>query len=39
VQASSGESPALATKLETLEEAQALEKDRLDVVNKQWSAI
>jgi hypothetical protein len=38
VQASSGESPALATKLETLEEAQALEKDRLDVVNKQWSA-
>jgi hypothetical protein len=28
----------LATKLETLEETQALEKYHLDVVNKQWGA-
>ena len=38
VQASSGESSILATKLETIEETQALEKDRLDVANKQLGA-
>ena len=32
------ESTSVASKLETLEEAQALEKDRLDSVNKQWGA-
>ena len=36
VQASSGESSALANRLESIEEHQALEKDQLDVLNKQW---
>jgi hypothetical protein len=38
VQTTSSETSALATKLESLEEHQALEKDCLDVMNKQWSA-
>lgn len=32
------ESTSVTTKLESLEETQALEKDRLDAVNKQWGA-
>ena len=36
VQAATGESSALASKIESIEEHQALEKDHLDVVNKQW---
>jgi len=38
VQTSTGESTALSSKVESLEETQALEKDRLDAVNKQWGA-
>lgn len=38
VQTSTEESTAWATKFESLEETQALEKDRLDSVNKQWGA-
>ena len=37
VQTMSSETSALATKPESLAEHQALEKDCLDVVNKQWS--
>ena len=33
-----GESADFSNKLERLEESQALEKDRLDAVNKQWGA-
>ena len=36
VQTTSGEFSSLAQKLENLEESQALEKDKLEVVNKQW---
>ena len=36
VQATAGKSLALANKLESIEEHQALEKDCLDVANKQW---
>ena len=36
IQTTSGEFSNLAKKLESLEESQALEKDKLDVVNKQW---
>ena len=36
VQASPGDSLSLVNKLESLEENQALEKDRLNAVNKQW---
>jgi hypothetical protein len=32
------ESTSMISKLEVLEESQALEKDRLDAVNKQWGA-
>ena len=35
---SASESSSVVTKLESLEETQALEKDRLDAVNKQWGA-
>ena len=38
VQTTSGETSALASKVESLEEHQALDKNCLDVVNKQWSA-
>lgn len=38
VQTTPGESSILAGKLESLEESQALEKDRLNAVNKQWGA-
>ena len=36
VQATTGDSSALVSKIESIEEHQSLEKDRLDVVNKQW---
>ena len=36
MQAAAGESLALPNKLESIEEHQALEKDCLDVANKQW---
>ena len=33
-----GDSLTLVSKIESIEEHQALEKDHLDVVNKQWGA-
>ena len=33
-----GDSSTLVSKIESIEEHQALEKDCLDVVNKQWGA-
>ena len=33
-----GDSSTLVSKIESIEEHQALEKDHLDVVNKQWGA-
>ena len=38
VQATTGDSSALVSKIERIEEHQAPEKDHLDVVNKQWGA-
>ena len=38
VQATTGDSLALVSKIESIEEHQALKKDCLDVVNKQWGA-
>ena len=38
MQAATGESSALVSKIESIEEHQALEKDHLDVANKQWGA-